>query len=144
MFSPSRILGTLSGLAVLACLLACGAMQQASLKQKRRNDLAQIGIAVHNYAATNQDLFPPDEQTFVKWLQQGDPSVAALVQSGQYTVVYAPGVRISGVPEGTSNVVLGYENVPSPGGRLVLMADGSVQQTSEAEFNAKPKLKGKK
>jgi len=144
MFSPSRILGTISGLAVLACLLACGAMQQASLKQKRRNDLMQIGLAMHNYHDTKQSL-PANEQDFLQWVQQAEPGVASIVQSGQYTIVYAK-VTLPQVAagDGTPNTVMAYENQPSPGGRLVLMADSSVQQMSEAEFNAKPKLKAAK
>jgi hypothetical protein len=138
-----RTLGVVCGTLVVACLLACGGMQkamkEAADRQKRQNDLMQIGIAMQNYHDTNQ-TFPADQQAFVAFLQKSDPGTASIVQSGQYTILYAP-VKIPQITEGTSNVVMGYDNtVGSDGRRLVLLANASVELMTDGDFNAKKRL----
>jgi hypothetical protein len=139
-----RIVGVVSGLAVLSCILACGVttkVNQAKGRMQRTNDLKQLGMMYHDYNATNQKG-PPDNQTWVQWAMKMDAGSAAVVQKagpgGQYTIYY--GLRIpADFPAGTSNTVLGYENQPSGGSRLVLFADGDVRFITEAEFNAATK-----
>src|SRR5262245_13005774 len=129
MLSPSRVVAFVCGTAVVACLLACGApqkMREAAERQKRRNDLLMVGLTYHNYHDANGKL-PPDQQALLQWAQKSAPEVVSIVQSGQYTFLYAP-VRIPEITEGASNTVIGYENQPLSGGRLVLMADASVIQ----------------
>ena len=110
---------------------------------KRKNDLAQVGIAMHNYHETNKTL-PPDKQAFVDFLQKSDPSTASIVNGGQYTFYYAK-VPPPALTEGTHTVVVrGANQTGSDGRRLVLFADNHVDLLNDAEFNAKPKLKDKK
>jgi hypothetical protein len=142
MLTPAiiRRAATALGLAVLAaCLLACGSVRQAAERQKKSNDLKQIGLALHSYNDVKKTL-PPDEKDFLDWARQFQPEIVPLVQSGQYTIIYAK-VSLGTLPDGASNTVLGYENVPStPGGRLVLTADAAVFPMSEAEFQNKPRV----
>jgi len=149
MFSPSRIvpriIGVACGLAVLACVLACGAtakVREAQERIKRANELSMVGIAYQNYLNT-KGTFPPDQKALLDFAQNTDPEVARIVQSGQYTFHFAP-VKVADLTEGSGNVVLGYENAASPQGRLVLTADGAVRMMPDAEFNGKPKLPAKK
>ena len=142
MLSPSRGFAFVCGTALLACLVACGGVTTARERVKRSNDLHKVGIAFHNYHDANR-TFPPDEATFLKWAQANNPEVVPIVQSGQYTILYAP-VRITEITEGASNVVIAYDNEPLGGSRVVVMADGAPQILTEAEFAGKPRLKAKK
>src|SRR5262249_22282199 len=144
MFTPSRILGVVCGTAVLVCLLACGAQQkikQAAERAQRSNDLKQIVNAMINYHDANQ-TFPPDQQTIIQWLQKMDPQSTALVQSGQFTILYG-NMRMLDMTEGTSNTIVAYDNQMSGGGRLVATADGAVMNMTDGEFATKPRLKPK-
>jgi hypothetical protein len=145
MTAARRLLGIVTALAVLCCVLACGAtakVREAADRQKRMNDMKQVAIATYNYEAAN-GTFPPDQQTFIAWAQKSEPQAVAIVQSGKYTFVYAK-VRVADVTEGMSNVVMGYDNQPSAAGRVVLMGDGATRMMTEAEFQAAPRLKAKK
>jgi hypothetical protein len=124
---------------VLACLLACAGTAE---RARRSNELRQIAMALNSYEAQNK-TFPPDEQAFVGWLQKIDPPAAKLVRSGKYAILYAP-VRQADLAAGADKTVVAYENVPSPGGRLVVTADAFVHTVTEPEFQAKPKLQPKK
>jgi hypothetical protein len=150
MFSPTRILGFVSGALVLACLLACGAVtkvNEAKARAKRTNDLKQLGLSCHEYEFSNR-TFPPDQQAWIQWAQKMQPETVPVIQmagpGGQYTIIFGRWSLTKDFPQGASNTVLGYENTPSPGGRLVLFADGAVRIMSEAEFNAAPRPEGAK
>jgi hypothetical protein len=121
-----------------------GKVREAAERQKRMNDLRQVGIAFQNYHEANR-TFPPDEATFVKWAQTNAPEVVPIVQSGQYTILYgAVTIPALVAGDGTSNTVIGYDNFPLGGNRAVLTADGMAQPMTEAEFAAKPRLKARK
>jgi len=139
MFSPSRVVTVVCGLALAAFLIACTGPAQARERIRRSNELKMIGIAMNNYHDANNG-FPPDQQAFLKWAQMNAPEAVSLVQGGQYVVLYGK-VMSHQLLDGSSNTVMAYDNVPFRSGRLVLMADGSVQSLSEAEFADKPRLK---
>jgi len=91
---------------------------------------------------------PPDQQAWAAWSQQKEGAeVAPVLQKvgpgNQYTVLFGHAIP-KDFPQGTSNTVLGYENQPSPQGRLVLFGDGSVRMVNEAEFAGLPRPTGAK
>lgn len=148
MFSPTRIVGALCCVAVVACLLACGSVRQAAERQKRSDDLRTLGSAALNYEAANR-TFPPDQPAFLKWAQgSGDLELIALIQQtgpgGQITFYYGPW-KDADFDAGRSNTVLAHDGKLWPGhGRLVLTCDGSVQMKTDADLAAMPRPKSKK
>jgi hypothetical protein len=127
-----------------ACLLACGNVRQAAARAKRQNDLMQLGVAAHSYAAANNDKMPPDQASFLRFAQQAMPEAVPVIQQtgpgGSITFEYGAFRMPQDFVQGTSNTVLAYDNAIWPGGmRLVVMADGSARQMTEAELNAAPR-----
>jgi hypothetical protein len=145
-----RLLGAVTALAVLCCVLACGATQkvrEAADRAKRSNDLKMLGLSYLNYN-DDKKSGPPDQQAWLQWSQQKEgPEAAAVIQKagqgGQYTILFGHAFP-KDFPQGASNTVLGYENQASPQGRLVLFGDGSVRMVSEAEFAGLPRPTGAK
>ncbi len=133
----SRFVGMACGAVALAGLLGCGGQYA-----ERTKELKILGIAYHNY----HDMHgrgPADAQAFLKWAQQGAQEAVGVIQQtaagGTYTLLYGPFKFREDFPQGLNNTVLAYENVPSPGPRLVLLGDGSVSVMDEARFNAAPR-----
>lgn len=119
--------------AVAALCVACAG---AAAKQKRMNDLKQIGLAYHNFCDSNFGKAPTAPQDLINVDPTAAPAIA-LLQNGE--VVFIWGVKIQDMKQGTANTILAYEaGVPTNGG-IVLMADGSVRQVTAAEFQQTPK-----
>jgi hypothetical protein len=131
---PQRVQTVLLVGAVVALLVGCG-LRNAAQKQKRSNDLKQIGLAYHNYF----DAFgqaPTKVDDLKNYMEGGNDAYKALA-NGDYVVLW--GVRITDMTAGASNTVLGYEkDVPTKGG-LVLMGDAFVREMSADEFKNAPK-----
>jgi hypothetical protein len=116
-------------------LLGCGGVQQAAQRQKRSNDLKQIGLAYHNYLDA-EGKAPQQAADLQKYLQDA-PAVSQALQNGQYVLLW--GAKLQSMPAGAPNTVLGYEaDVPTKGGN-VLMGDASVRTMTAQEFQAAAK-----
>jgi hypothetical protein len=146
MLSLRRIVGVVSGLAVLACLVACGGitskMQQAAKRTQTSNDLKQLGLTYHNFCDAHQGKGPANMNEWLQWAQKGDPGTTGLIQQtgpgGKYVILWGAGIP-KDFPQGAFQTVLGYESaVPQQGG-VVLMGDASVKQMTATEFAAAPK-----
>ena len=71
---------------------------------------------------------------------QNDPETGVVMgglKSGKY--VFYMGVKMPTLTDGTANTVLGYAATTPTAGGLVVMADGSGQNMTAAEFAAAPK-----
>jgi prepilin-type processing-associated H-X9-DG protein len=134
---PQRVVSVVLVAVVAVLLLGCGGVQQAAQRQKRANDLKQIGLAYQNYLDA-EGKAPGQAADLQKYLLESPPTYQALV-NGQYVVLW--GATLQSMTAGTSNTVLGYEaDVPTKGGN-VLMGDGSVRIMTVPEFQAAPKAK---
>jgi hypothetical protein len=137
---PVRRVQTLVLLSATALLLLGCGIRSAAQKQKRSNQLKQIGLAYHDY----YDAFakgPAGPEDLKNYLEGGNDAYQALAK-GDFVVIW--NVRIPEMIEGTGNTVLGYDkDVPAKGG-LVLMGDASVREMSADEFKNAPKATPKK
>jgi hypothetical protein len=141
MISFQRAVGIVCGLAVLACMLACGNIRQAAERQKTSNDLKQIGLAYHNYNDANKGKGPSAPNDLLPYLEGNQALVDQTAPGGKYVVIW--GVSIAELsktsPVGMSGTVLGYESTAPTAGGVVLMGDGGTRIVTAAEFNTLPK-----
>jgi hypothetical protein len=137
-----RIVGVVCGLAVLSCMLACGVRQAF----KDSMDMMQLGQSYHAFMndTKNKGTGPASADEWAAWAQK-EPTqtgVVPLIQQckpgGKYTFYW--NVNIGKLPPGTSGTtVLGYENKVTTGTGIVVMADGTPQTMTAAQFNAATK-----
>jgi hypothetical protein len=140
-----RILGVVCGVAVLSCILACGAVKQAQQAAKDSMDLVQLGQSYHAFAndGKNKGRGPANADEWIKWAQAtpGQGDAVALIQQtkpgGKYTIYW--NVNIGALGGKSNTTVLGYDNKLPGAVGVVLMADGSVRAMQPAEFNAATK-----
>jgi hypothetical protein len=136
---PQRFVTVVLIAVVAVILLGCGGVQQAAQRQKRANDLKQIGLAYHNYLDAEQKA-PSRAEDLQKYLLDSPPTYQALL-NGQYVMQWGATIQSMSAGAGTSNTVLGYEaDVPTKGGN-VLFGDASVRTMTAQEFQAAPKGK---
>jgi len=134
---PQRVMSVALVTVVAVILLGCGGVQQAAQRQKRANDLKQIGLAYHNHLDA-EGKAPGQVKDLQKYLQDA-PAVYQSLEKGDYVVQW--GASLKNMTAGTSNTVLGYEaDVPTKGGQ-VLMGDASVRTMTAQEYQAAPKPK---
>jgi hypothetical protein len=140
MYRTKPILVAIAIACVTAALPACGGVREAAARQKTSNDIKQITLGYHNFAA-EKSRPPADEKEFTGWAEAGDPEATAaflrLLAAG-YKVYWGTDVRR--LPAGAGDTVLVYHmDAPTKGG-LVGMADGSVRTMTADEFGkaAKP------
>jgi hypothetical protein len=137
MRTTRRIAGALAALAVLACMLACGAFSGSAANQRVANDLKQLAIAYHNF----HDSHARGPASAAEWNKMAaspdDKALISAVAAGEY--VFYWNVKFTALTAGTATTVLGYEKqVPTAGG-LVVMADGAVVTLTPQEFASAPK-----
>jgi prepilin-type processing-associated H-X9-DG protein len=131
---PQRVVSLVLIAVVAVLLIGCGGVQQAAQRQKRANDLKQIGLAYHNYLDDNKQG-PSRTEDLQKYLQDAPATYQALL-NGQYVVVWGKTIQSMSAGAGTSNTVLGYEaDAPTKGGN-VLMGDGSVRYMTVQAFQS--------
>jgi hypothetical protein len=131
--------------ATLGLWLSLTASAQAQLtaaeRQKRTNDLKQIGLAYHNYFDSLKKA--PAKAADLGPFVENDKRLLGLLDNKD--IVFQFGVTPLEMTDGTSNTVLAYDkDVPTKGG-LVLMGDVSVKSMTAEEFKkaklATPKKK---
>ncbi len=116
-----------------------GTIRQAAQKTQDSNDLKQIVLTYHMFH-DEKSRGPDTVDEFSAWAQQKAPEAAIVIgsiKSGKY--VFYMGVRLTTLTDGTVNTVLGYAATTPTAGGLVVMADGSVQTMTAAQFAAAPK-----
>ena len=141
-----RSIGLACGLAVLCCLLACGAIQQAA---KDALDAQKLGSLYTEYASANNQKGPADADAWAKWAEKNNKSaddVALINQAkagGKYTFYW--NVDMGKLPGPANSTVIGYENKVTAGPTgMVIMADGvKVEAMSPDQFKAAKKADGK-
>jgi hypothetical protein len=150
----TRATALVCGVAILLGLFGCGkggqegkdAPQEKDAPEKlapeetpRGKELKKLGLAYHGYQG-DYGRGPADLKTFRQWAQAKDPDAVPVIdqtgQGGTYALLYGAYNFAKDFPSGVSNTVLAYELEPSPGGRIVLIADGSVKVMSEPAFAA--------
>jgi hypothetical protein len=144
MITLRRVVGTVCGLAVLSCILACGAFAKVKEAQQRvitSHDLKQIALAYISYCDANKGKTPPDFQTLLAWVQKKQPEAAGVVAQGgpggKYTIRFGDWRFPTSFTAGTSNTIMAYETkAQSQGVIVVAMFDGSVRMMTPAEFAA--------
>lgn len=109
-----------------------GKIRDRAVERQISNDLKQLALFYIAYDASNSRGPASAEE----WLKGASPDEKALVkqteQGGKY--VFNWKLRLSQLPRGTSDTILGYEaRTPKEGG-MVVMADGSVKKMSAKEF----------
>jgi hypothetical protein len=146
-----RIVGATAAVAVLSCVLACGATQkvrEARMRMERSNDFKRLGLAFHGYH-DKHGSGPPDQQAFLKWAQQESPEAVPIIQQTEpgasVTFQYGKWRLGKDFELGPGNTVMATDNAPQPDGKKVtLFANGSVRMMTDGELAAaaRPK-KGK-
>jgi hypothetical protein len=150
----ARTTATVCGAAVLLGLFGCGmggpkekdapgdkdaSEKVAPEETARGKELKKLGEAYHAYHEEH-GRGPADVKAFRQWAQVRDPEAVPVVEQtgpgGAYDLVYGAYNFDKDFPKGTSGTLLAYENKPSPGGRIVLLADGSVKVMDEKAFAA--------
>jgi hypothetical protein len=121
---------SLSCLALVA-VLGCGKGSGDPIHDKKMsNDLKQLGLAYHNYmdAMGKGPNKPDDLSPYV----ENDQRLINPLKSGEIVLIYD--VKMTDMPDGANNYVLGYaKDVPTKGG-LVLRGDASVATMTADEF----------
>jgi hypothetical protein len=148
MTTLSRIAGVVSGLMILSCILACGAISkvnEAKARVQASNDLKQIALTWISYCDDHSGKTPASQQELLDWAQKKMPEAVGIIQQtgpgGKYTVRWGNYRFPGSFPDGTSNTPLAWENqVPTAGG-MIAMADGSTRQVTAQEFAQSPKPK---
>ena len=108
----------------------------AADRQKKLNDLKQIGLAYHNCISTTNK--PPAKVEDLEPYYERDARITAALKDGTY--VFFWNVKLTDMVNGTSNTILGYEkDAPTKGG-AVLFGDATTKALTAAEFakTAKP------
>jgi hypothetical protein len=107
----------------------------AADREKKTNDLRQIGLAYHNCLDTNKK--PPATVDDLAPFYEKDAKITAALKDGTYVFYY--NVKLTDMTNGTSNTILGYEkDAPTKGG-VVLFGDGTVKPLTADEFAKAPK-----
>jgi hypothetical protein len=102
----------------------------AADREKKTNDLRQIGLAYHNCLETNKK--PPAKVEDLEPFYEKNAKITAALKDGTYVFYY--NVKLTDMTNGTSNTILGYEkDAPTKGG-VVLFGDGSVKPLTADEF----------
>jgi hypothetical protein len=105
-------------------------------RQDRQNMLKQIVLAYHNFVSTNNRA--PAKLSELEVHYDRNAKITEALEKGWFKFFY--NVKPQQMTQGTSNTILVYENEPdSLGRRLVGMADGSVKEVNQQEFDAMPK-----
>lgn len=113
-----------------------GGIPRLWTRQERQDMLKQIVLAYHNYVSTNNRA--PSKVSDLAEYYERNAKITEALEKGWFKFFY--NVRPTQMKEGTSNTILVYENEPSSlGRRLVGMADGSVREVGQEEFDQMPK-----
>jgi hypothetical protein len=113
-----------------------GGIPRLWTRQERQDMLKGIVLAYHNYVSTNNRA--PSKAADLAEHYERNPKITEALDKGWFKFFY--NVKPAQMPEGTSNTILVYENEPDRlGRRLVGMADGSVKEVSQQEFDMMPK-----
>jgi hypothetical protein len=138
-------------LAAAALLAGCkkGAADRgaapATADKQATADLKQLGLMYHSYCDVNKK--GPSGVEDVAAFGRNEPGLTGVVsalRAGKYVLVWNVNINDPAcLPGGISDTVLGYEASVPNGGGAVLMALGSVQPMTAAEFQAAPKALGK-
>jgi hypothetical protein len=115
---------------LMLALVGSTSAQNALQDQKTKNDIKQLVLAYHNHhdATTKAPAKPDDLAPYI----ENDKRLLDLMKSGQ--LVFLFGVKLTEMPEGTSNTVLVYEKDAATKGGIVGYADGSVKKLTADEF----------
>jgi hypothetical protein len=135
-----RGLGVGLTLAVIAVLLGCAGLQKAiqeeEKKQKRRDQLNNIGSAYVNYHDENDNQSPSKVADIEKDLEA---TALAAINSGEIVVVWDADFDAMKKGKGPQAFVLAYDSNVGANGGPVLMADEDVKDMTSGEFSAAPK-----
>jgi hypothetical protein len=124
---------------------AQGGKVEAGDADRRANDLRAIGEVYHRYWASHKGKGPVDRGELIRFAEGLEqPRFRVAHSAGGEFHVYFGCDRSGAFPGGEASTVLGYENQPGEGGRLVLTADGKVWRMTEQAFAAAPRPRGAK
>lgn len=126
--------GTLFGTAILAALLL-PAVAQARAKAHEAvclNNVKQIMVASHQYAAENSDTLPQSLDQLKRYL--GDKALICRTAEGQAGTCYeivTPGQKLAGVAEPAKTVFIRETQARHRGRRAVGYMDGRVEMVRD-------------
>ena len=135
----------LAAFAVLS--VACGgiqkAVQEAQERDKKLNELHELGMMYHNYFDTNQKgpSRAEDLDQYATMPQAKDALQG--VRSGKYKFVWNVHLLEVINTSGTANTILAYEPSAETSKGCVLFVDGSTMEVTSAEFKTKQLAKPK-
>jgi hypothetical protein len=110
--------------------------------RKTTNDFKQIVLAYHMYWDENRGKPPTKPYDFLPFLQKEGPRLTKAMKDGQIVVFF--GATMQQMTEGTTNTILAYEkDADDKGLRVVAFGDGHLDTLNQADFDKKPKAKGK-
>jgi hypothetical protein len=135
-----RVLTVVCGMAVLACMMACGQIQQAA---QEGIDGAKVGLALKAYADKNKDKTPPDAGSFAKWCtENGQADAVPVINGGNWTFYW--NVDLAKLPDGKTNTVIAYSNKAAQGpAGAVVYGDGRAEVVDPDRFKGMKKAGGK-
>jgi hypothetical protein len=113
-----------------------GGIPRIWTREVRERMLKNVVLAYHNYYSSNNRA--PSKASDLADYYERDAKITEALEKGWFKFYY--NVMPNQMTNGTSNTILVYENEPSRlGRRLVGMADGSVREVSQQEFDQMPK-----
>ena len=129
----------ISWFVVLLTISGCG--QGETSAPQEGNKLGALAVLYGRYIGSHGGRMPPNQQEFVKFINQNGASILKQFGLAQAEELFAPNengqsivVRYGASSVTDPNPIIAYESQPDDGKRKVVRSTGAVEELAEAEF----------
>jgi hypothetical protein len=124
---------------VLLTIGGCG--QRETNAPQEGNKLGALAVLYGRYVGSHSGRMPPNQQEFVKFINQSGAPILKQFGLAQAEEIFAPNengqsivVRYGASSVTDPNPIIAYESQPDDGKRKVVRSTGAVEELAEAEF----------